>query len=169
LARKTLAGRPQQVADADDAVQSAFISFWRRAERGELAELQSREELWSLLGLITVRKAVQHAQKELAQKRGGGRVHGESSAAADSPEPLRLDNLLAPGARGVIQSLPAHEFDLTCEEMLLALDDEMRGIALYKLMGHTTAEIAERLGCTTRKIERKTALIRDIWKERNPA
>jgi hypothetical protein len=49
----------------------------------------------------------------------------------------------------------------------LTLDDEMRAIALLKLMGHTTVEIAARFGCTTRKIERKTALIRDIWKASN--
>src|SRR5262245_57745560 len=74
LARKTLAGRPQQVADADDAVQSAFASFYQRVERRQFPGHLDRDDLWNLLGLITVRKVRKQARREKAQKRGGGRI-----------------------------------------------------------------------------------------------
>src|SRR3954462_14065354 len=54
LARKTLAGRPQRVADADDAVQSAFASFCVRVRAGEF-QVRDRDDLWNLLGVITAR------------------------------------------------------------------------------------------------------------------
>src|SRR5688572_4527505 len=55
LARHTLAGYPQRAADADDAVQSAFVSFWQRAQQGDFSGPLHRENLWNLLGVITVR------------------------------------------------------------------------------------------------------------------
>lgn len=160
LARKTLAHRPQRATDADDAVQSAFISFWRRVDKGELTDLENRDDLWSLLGVITMRKAMQHALKEQRRKRGGGKVRGE----ADLGDGSGAASLEALSTQSKAPRMSAQEVDMICEEMLLALDEEMRAIAIYKLMGHTTVEIADRLQCTTRKIERKTALIRDIWK-----
>jgi DNA-directed RNA polymerase specialized sigma24 family protein len=69
LARKTLAGQPQRVADADDAVQSAFASFCLRARAGEF-QVRDRSDLWNLLGLITANKARMQARRESAAKRG---------------------------------------------------------------------------------------------------
>jgi DNA-directed RNA polymerase specialized sigma24 family protein len=43
--------------------------------------------------------------------------------------------------------------------------DELRAIALGKMEGHTNAEIAARLGCTDKTVERRLKLIRDRWKE----
>src|SRR5262245_5394017 len=57
LARKKLQGVPRRAADAEDVVQNAFASFWRRAEAGRFPQLHDRDSLWSLLALITVRKA----------------------------------------------------------------------------------------------------------------
>ena len=61
--------------------------------------------------------------------------------------------------------LPTQEFDLACQELLAGLNDESQTIAIHKLSGFTNGEIAERLGCTTRKIERKLQLIRREWAE----
>ena len=57
------------------------------------------------------------------------------------------------------------EFDLYCSELLTALDEEPRAIALLRLMGYKNREIADLLDCTERKIERKLALIREAWAE----
>src|SRR5580765_2796606 len=77
LAHKTLAGRPQRVADADDAAQSAFASFCVRVKAGEF-EVADRSDLWNLLAAVTANKARIQARRESAQKRGGGRVLGEA-------------------------------------------------------------------------------------------
>ena len=137
------------MTDADDAVQSAFVAFWRQAEEGDLPADLHRENLWNLLAVITVRKAEKHIERQRAQKRGGGKVVGEANSG------LPLDQLAG--------TPPAQEFDLHCEELLLGLEEELRRIAVLRLMGHTTAEIAAEQGCTQRKVQRKLNLIELRW------
>lgn len=155
LARRTLGNRPAGPTDAEDAVQSAFITFWRRAELGEFAGDLHRNNLWNLLSTITVRKALNNIERENAGKRGGGRVRSASSLADDEGAAFSLDEALA--------SVPAHDFDLHCEELLGILDEEERTIALFKLMCYTNREIATTCGWTERKVERKLQLIRLSW------
>src|SRR5262245_61487078 len=93
LARKTMAGQPKRVAAADDAAQSAFISFWQQACRGDLAESLDRDSLWNLLGLMTVRKALKQVRHERAEKRGGGRVLGEAAIAGAGDDPSARNSL----------------------------------------------------------------------------
>jgi DNA-directed RNA polymerase specialized sigma24 family protein len=154
LARKTLAGRPQRVADADDAVQSAFASFCLRVRAGEF-EVRDRNDLWNLLGVITANKARTQARREAAEKRGGGRVVGEAALAGPDGSPLPLDEAGA--------SLPTAEFDLHCEDLLNRLEPELRDFAVLRLLGYRNAEIARVHDCTERKVERKLNLIRLRW------
>ena len=47
---------------------------------------------------------------------------------------------------------------------VVLLDDEtLRVVAVMKLEGHSHAEIAGRLRCSVRTVERKLALIRERW------
>jgi DNA-directed RNA polymerase specialized sigma24 family protein len=154
LARKSLAGRPQQMADADDAAQSAFASFCQRVRGGEFS-IADRDDLWNLLGLITKRKARAQVRRELAEKRGGGKVLGEGALAKPDGSPLPLDE-----AAG---ELAPPEFDASVEELLDQLEPEVREIAVLRLLGYRNREIAERLDCTERKVERKLQLIRLAW------
>ncbi len=49
-------------------------------------------------------------------------------------------------------------------ELLGALsDDTLRRVATWKLEGYSNEEIAEKLGCSLRSVERKLALIRQQW------
>lgn len=147
LAKKTLAGRMQQVTDAEDALQSAFVSFWQRAGRGDFGDAMNRDDLWNVLGLITVRKALKHQRNEGAKKRGGG-----MDAAATPVEELPSSDVTS-------------DFEITCAEMLEQLDPELRVFAMLRLMGSKNREIAEQLGCTERKVERKLQLIRATWED----
>lgn len=158
LARKTLGHRGRRGADAEDAAQSAFISFWQRAERGDFLGDLHRDNLWNLLGLITVRKALKQLERQNAQKRGGGKVLNEASlAAANEGQGFRLEDALG--------NLSAPDFDLFCQDLLLLLDEETRSIALLRLMGYKNREIAESLDCTERKVERKLQLTRLVWEQ----
>lgn len=147
LANSTLAGRMQRVSDAEDALQSAMISFWQQVDRGGFEHAMDRDDLWNVLGLFTVRKALKLQEKELAQKRGGGHVVSG----------VPLDNAAAPVSEA--------EFDLHCTELLEILEPDLRSFALLRLMGHKNREIAVELNCTERKVERKLQLIRTIWGE----
>ena len=155
LAEKTLAGRPQRVADADDAVQSAFASFCHRLQSGQF-DVADREDLWNLLGTITANKARAQGRREGAAKRGGGRVLGEDALGRSDSLPLNLDQAMG--------SLPTAEFDLYCEEMLSELPAELREFAVLRLLGYRNAEIARIYDCTERKVERKMNLLRLRWR-----
>ena len=51
-----------------------------------------------------------------------------------------------------------------CRRLLGRLgDDALRSVALWKLEGYTNAEIAARLDCTVRTVERKLERIRAYW------
>lgn len=154
LARKALAGRPQRVADADDAAQSAFASFCLRARAGEFA-IGDRNDLWKLLGVITVNKARIQTRREAAEKRGGGRVVGEDALARPDGSPLPLEEAAI---------MPPADFDCHCEDLLNQLEPELRQFAVLRLLGYRNREIAEMHDCTERKVERKLNLIRLRWK-----
>jgi DNA-directed RNA polymerase specialized sigma24 family protein len=158
LARQTLAGRPQRVADADDAAQSAFASFCLRARAGEFA-IGDRNDLWNLLGVITVNKARIQVRREAAEKRGGGRVVGEGELTRPDGSPLHLEEAAV---------LPPADFDCHCEDLLNQLEPELRQFAVLRLLGYRNREIAEMHDCTERKVERKLNLIRLRWKAQWP-
>lgn len=158
LARKTLAGRAQRVADPDDAAQSAFASFCLRVRAGDFT-VGDRDDLWNLLGVITVNKARKQARRESAQKRGGGRVVGEGALTRPDGSRLPLDEAA---------SLPPADFDFHCEELLSRLEPELREFAVLRLLGYLNREIAEIHGCTERKVERKLNLIRLRWQAEWP-
>ena len=158
LARKTLAGSPSQVADEQDAAQSAFASFWQRAQRGDFGGDLDRNEVWNLLATITVRKALKQIERERALKRGGGRVYAESVLAGlgnPDGQAFSLDQQFGADA--------SEEFDLVCAELWTKLDEAPRAFALLRIMGYKNREIAELHDCTERKVERKLNLIRLIW------
>src|SRR4051812_5592277 len=68
LARRQLADRIRQKSSPEDAVQSAFKSFFKRLRRGQF-DLDSWDGLWSLLALITVRKCAARRAHFLSARR----------------------------------------------------------------------------------------------------
>ncbi len=147
LAHSTLRGRVLRVADAEDALQSAMISFWGSVDNGGFEHEMDRDDLWNVLGLFTVRKAMKLQEREYAKKRGNGQVV-TGFPLENSPQ--------KPSNEGL---------DLVCSELLEMLDPELRSFALLRLMGHKNREIAEEFGCTERKVERKLQLIRAVWEQ----
>ena len=163
LAREKLRTAPRRAADEEDAVLSAFDSFFRGVQNNRFAKLEDRQDLWKLLVTITVRKCWDMIEHELREKRGGGKVRGES--AFDAPAGADAD------VRGIEQVFdreptPAEAAELAAEtERLLAmLPDEIRQIALWKLEGYSASEIAEKLGWIKRRVERHIVRIRNIWR-----
>jgi hypothetical protein len=105
LARTKLKNRPRRAADEEDVALSAFASFCRGAEQGRFPQLADRDDLWQLLVLITGRKAADLVQHVCRQKRGGGRVCGDSALAGprDSTDSVE-------GLEQVLGSEPTPEF-----------------------------------------------------------
>ena len=51
-----------------------------------------------------------------------------------------------------------------CQRLLDLLGDEgLRSVALWKMEGYSVEEIAARLDCVPRTVERKLRMIREMW------
>ena len=154
-------GVRKREVDEEDVVQSAFHSFCQRARDGKFPKLTDRENLWPLLIKITERKAAKVAKKQRAIKRGGGKVRGESGLLApDGQEGAMEQVAVAPEPTPEMATQCAEEFD----RLLRILDnDSLRKVAIRKMEGYTTEEIARELRCGPRTVKQKAALIRKIW------
>jgi DNA-directed RNA polymerase specialized sigma24 family protein len=163
LARAKLRGVPRREADEEDVALSAFDSFCRGAARGRFSRLADRTDLWQLLALITVRKAIDLVHRTKRARAGGGRLRGES-ALEDAKDSASGEAGLA----RIVSQEPTPEmvaqFTEQCRRLLQMLgDDKLRAVALWKLEGYRNEEIAGKLGCVTRTVEWKLKRIRTIW------
>jgi DNA-directed RNA polymerase specialized sigma24 family protein len=155
LARARLARTPVASADAEDVALSAFDSFYRRAERGEFPVLEDRDDLWQLLFVLTVRKAISLVRYQGRKSRGSGRV-------------VSLADLEDGDVELVLGAEPSPELAAEmvdeCRRLLDVLPDPtLKTVALWKMEGFTNAEIAAKLGCVEKTVERKLRTIRDVW------
>ena len=157
IARRRLNGASRRVADEEDLVAIAFESFFARMQNGQFPDLHSRAELWALLVTITDRKAVNCVRRHMSAKRGGGKVHNESTLGP--PEELDRDAVLACVAGGV----PPPDRIVSMSELVERLDDDLRRVVGLKLDGFTNEEIAQLVNRSVATIERRLRLLRDEW------
>jgi DNA-directed RNA polymerase specialized sigma24 family protein len=164
LARKKLHRAQRRAADEEDVALSAFDSFCRGAAQGRFPRLNDRNDLWQILVLITARKAYDLLQHENRQKRGGDSLitlapeEAEKATVNDA-----LDQIIGPEPTPEFAAQVAEE----CQRLLdLLTDPETRTVAVWKMEGYTTEEIAEKLDCVPRTVERKLRVIRSIWGQR---
>jgi DNA-directed RNA polymerase specialized sigma24 family protein len=164
LARMKLAHVPRRSVDEEDVALSAFDSFFRGVDAGRFPQLEDREDLWQVLMMLADRKAVDQRRRANAEKRGGGKVRGDSAflRVADSGD--------SGGLQEAIGSEPSPEFIATvtdeCRRLFQLLDDpELRVVALLKMEGFNTEEIARSLERAPRSIERKLHTIRKVWQK----
>jgi DNA-directed RNA polymerase specialized sigma24 family protein len=161
LARHKLPAHGRRAFDEEDVAHSALRCFLQGIARDRYPQLSDRHGLWNLLVVITARKAQAYLRKQNRQKRGGGRVLGETAF-------LTKADADAAGIEQVIGDEPTPVFAVQvaeeCQRLLDRLgDDALRDIALLKLEGFTVDEIAARLGSTRRTIERRLHIIRKTW------
>ena len=162
LARARFGTTPRRAADEEDVALSVLRCLYEGAARGQFAELVNRGELWQLLAAITGRKVIDQQRHLTQQKRGGGRVRGDSVLHAndDDRSSMGFDQFRGEAATPEVLAIAAEEFQRL---MLLLDDDRLRQIAQCKLEGYTNEEIGQRLGLACRSIERKLQRIRQIW------
>lgn len=165
LARYKLADAPRRAADEEDVVQSAFNGFLQGVEQQRFPRLESRDDLWQVLVMLTERKAIGQKRYERAARRGAGRVRGESGFGD-----VNGDEGGQAGIGQVAGLEPSPEFAVEFADHLAHLlqrlqGEQLREVALAKLEGHTNREIASKLDLSLRAVERKLHLIRRKWEE----
>jgi RNA polymerase sigma factor (sigma-70 family) len=158
LARAKLRGTPLGAADEEDVALSAMHTFFQAVTRGRIPQLDNRDDLWRALVLITAGKAIDQRRRTRSLKRGGA---GSGDETPRGPVDFQaLEEVIG------TEPDPAFAAQLADElEILLARlsDDRLRAIALLKLEGLTHEEIASRLECSLRTVNRRLLLIRRTW------
>jgi RNA polymerase sigma factor (sigma-70 family) len=147
LARKRLQNMPGMVNYDEDLALRTFYSVYRRVRDPERPlQLTDRDDLWSLLAARTISRAI-----DLIRRHRPGEVPGD----------YNLDQLLNREPTPEEAAATADE----CQRLLDLLEEpELRQIALWKVEGYTHEEIATRLDCVPRTVERKVSRIRLLWK-----
>ena len=164
LARCKLKETPRRATDEEDVAQQAFWGFYKSLRAGRLPQLANRRQLLGLLSHITTCQAANQIKHELGvRKRGAGRVQGESV----------LESAALSGDAHVLGLEQIADSGLTPQERILlddcyhfyvnGLPDHLRPFAELYLAGWKYREIADRLGCTERTVDRKMALILVRW------
>lgn len=162
LARVRLKHAPRRMEDEEDVAVNALNSYFAGVRKDRFPLVSDRTSLWPLLAKITACKAINQRNRQLTQKRGGGKVRGESVfSSPDESEGRALDF-------ADHDPTPALSVEMSeqCKQLMDALEDDLlKDIASQKLEGYTNTEIADKLGVVERTVERKLKRIRSIWAE----
>jgi DNA-directed RNA polymerase specialized sigma24 family protein len=153
LARRKLDVSPRRAADEEDVALSAFKSFWDGARQARFPQLTDRASLWPLLVAITANKCVDHLRHEGRRKRGGG-----AEAAV-----VNIEQIVGREPTPEFACEVADQLDHLLCRLSATGDPALRRVAVLRMSGHTTAEIAEALDCSRKSVERKLGLIERYW------
>jgi RNA polymerase sigma factor (sigma-70 family) len=162
IARKKMSGGKRRSSDEEDIAQEAFLGFYRSLKDGRLPKMSSRNDLVSLLVIITARKAADNFKAQLRMKRGGGQVRGESvlEAMASSSQINRGIGNVAGSSR-----TPEEEAILNdCyQHYIEELPADLAEFARLYLAGLSYEEIGEQMDCVNRTVKRKVKRIKERW------
>jgi DNA-directed RNA polymerase specialized sigma24 family protein len=163
LAREHLRGTPRGMADEEDAASKAIKSFFSGVARGRFPQLNDRNDLWRILVVLTVRKALEQRRDLTRQKRGGKAPAGTRRGLVPGVE---LDQLADSEPDPAVAAMLADE----CRWRLEGLGDEtLRRVAELRMAGYTNIEIAKLVGVTKATVDRKLAVIRRKWTADQPS
>ena len=146
LARQRLQDLPSLAAYDEDVALRSFYSLCQRVrDPARPLPLASRDDLWRLLATRTISRAIDLIRRHRP---------GETAGAYD-PEQLLSREPTPEEAAATADE---------CRRLLDALEEpELRQVALWKVEGYTNEEIAARLDCVPRSVERKVRRIRLLW------
>lgn len=163
LAKRRMNGLRLRAADEEDVALSAMNSFCRMAQNRE-EPIADSNELWKLLATIVRRKVNKERQRQFAEKRQEHRLLGESdvSPVPDDQEKNEANGLAQISGREPSPALAA-ELAETWERILNLPDAEE--LVLLKVDGYSNSEIAEKMGCSTRTVQRAIEKIRKEWED----
>jgi len=140
-------------ADPEDILQSVYRTFFHRIEDGQFT-LQNWDELWRLLGLITLRKCKLVRKFHLAEKRSPFR---ESPALEDASHFWQrfTDDAPTPDEAAYLIE--------TLERLMREVSDEHRQIAERTFRGQSAADISRELGCPERRLRERWKRQLETW------
>jgi RNA polymerase sigma-70 factor, ECF subfamily len=144
LTRRQFEKRLAHRIDPEDVVQSAFKSFFVRHRDGRV-QVQTWNNLWGLLTIITLRKCADRVEYLRAGRRDVAR---EVAAPGGEAQPWEVAPDREPSAH------EAAVLAETVERLFRALDEDARPVLELSLQGYSAAEIGLRLGRALRTVHR---------------
>ncbi len=162
LADRRLGKVPNPLVDQEDVALSAFKSFCVGIREGRFPTLKDRQGLWPLLIALTMRKAVDAIRHGTRQKRGGGKA-GKSSGLAKLDRTVDVLSSMAEGPRPEVATEIHDLLQRLLQNLRQMGDDRLEEIVQLRIEGYSNQEIANKIGCVVRTVERKIRLIEDCW------
>jgi RNA polymerase sigma-70 factor (ECF subfamily) len=159
LARRRLDPQIRQKLDPEDVLQSVFRSFFAHQAAGQVTGLESWDNLWAWLVVITMRKcgrrieyfhsASRDVQREVsAPPPSEDESSGDSGTSSDEPTPSEAAMLTE-----------------TVEQLMNNLEGKHREILALSLQGLTAPEISSKVGCTERTVYRVQKRVKEMLED----
>ncbi len=161
LAKRRMDGLRLRAVDEEDVALSAMNSFCRMAQNRD-TPIADSTELWKLMATIVRRKANKERQRQFAGKRQEHRLIGESAVSPPQNDEANENRAglvqfsgrePSPALAAELAETWAHILDLPDAEELVLLKND----------GYSNSEIAEKMGCSTRTVQRMIEKIRKEW------
>ncbi len=150
--------RHRRMIDPDQIATDAFMALVDGVQNHRFNKVRNRDDLWQMLTLIAARKVILAHRRLSRQKRGGGKLRGDSVFDGSSRQSIQ------DFARDEMTPAIVAELEELSRTLLEELDnDVLRKIALLRMAGHSNAETAKKLSLSERTIERKLQIIRKVW------
>jgi RNA polymerase sigma-70 factor (ECF subfamily) len=153
LAASRLPAPVRTKEDPEDAVQSAFKSFFNRQKKGEF-QPEDWDELSTLLTYLTVCKVDRRIRKHLAAKRD---VRKETAPATNEDGETSGFQAAAPDPTPAEAAMVTD----TLTELMSRLDPSDQQVLTMRLQGHSPSEIAAEVGLSERTVFRVLDTIKD--------
>jgi len=147
IAEKQLPAGLKRRVGAEDVVQSACRTFFRRAQGSEF-QLEDSENLWRLMCAITLTKVREQMRFHLRKKR---------SLQNELPlTPVGETESVAAFEPVADEQSPAEalEFAEQFQQIMTGLDREEQQVIDLKLQDLSNDDVAEQLGCSERTVRR---------------
>ncbi len=158
-----MAKTPGRAVGGEDVASQVLETVCRKVAVGQFPDLRVRGDLWNLLLKVAKRKLASQTRLELRQKRGGGRVVLETDLGVYQNEAFDMDDIA--GTEPTLDSVISLRDSCNYLIEMVLRDDKSRQVARLKLEGLTNEEIAKKIGVTSRTVDRKLRLIRNLWAE----
>ena len=151
-----LAALPHRAVDEEDVLVSVFDRFFRAAKQERFARLADRDDLWQILLVLTDARW----PTTIGGDGGQARRRRLGSSASRPRSDLRefVDREPGPGVRRRLQRPSGPHLSQLGESTT-------REVALLRMEGYETREIAGHLGISLSSVERKLRVVREVWQE----
>ena len=155
--RKIASGPGFDPVDHEEVAHSVFIALHHGLSHEKFHSLNRRYQLWKLLTLIGLRKAINLTKRDMLQRQVIAQRSANGRRASD-----------------VDPSFDEMRFDEELEHGLSLLDKEhpsqrLRELAIRKMNGHSNSQIADDFGWSRKTVALRLNLIYEIWKEASEA